>query len=264
MAVATGATRGERMSRSWQVFRALTAAELKTERDFTVVGILKWIAEPLSYMLIYFALIAVAFNRGRPNYLLFLLCALLPWRLFSGVTTDSMNLMRRHARLIANLVVPREVLPLVGVAAQALTFLIALPLFAPFMAMYGIVPTTALVWLPVLIVGLFVLAAGPAYLGALFGLYFPDFRGVAQNLIRAAFFLATGLLPLKAVPGDTFRLIYQLNPLSSVFEGFRSVILFGVPPRPFFVAYPLAFGFALLSIGLMSYRRRQSEFAKEV
>jgi homopolymeric O-antigen transport system permease protein len=135
-------------------------------------------------------------------------------------------------------------------------------LFIPFMLVYSIPPTATILWLPVIILVLILVTAGPTYLGALFGLYFPDLKGVAQNLIRATFFLSAALIPLELIPGDTLPLLIQANPLTGIFEAFRAVIVFQSPPQAAHVLYPAAFGVVALAIGLALYRSRQAEFAK--
>jgi ABC-type polysaccharide/polyol phosphate export permease len=253
-----------RRSSGWEVFRALTAAELKKERDLNLAGLVRWSLEPLSYMVVYIILLGAILNRPREALPLFLLAALIPFRFFTESLFRSMAVVKGNGPIITNRLFPREVLPLVVVASNTATFLLSLLLLLPFMLLYDTPFTLALLWLPVIIVILLVLSAGPAYIGAVFGLYFPDFRGAVQNLVRVSFFLSTGLFSLKEVPGQDLPDLIDANPLSSVFDSFRAVILRGRPPGELDLLYPLAVGILLLAVGLFLYRRRQDQFAKEV
>jgi len=248
------------------VLRALTVAELRVTQDLTVVGILKWMLEPLSYMAVYYLLIGVVLGATSrtPAYPLFLLCGLVPFRYFSGVVGESMNLITRFGAAITNRAFPRWVLPLVLVAAEVPTLLLSMLLFAPMMAAFGIGPSAALLWIPVIVVVLALVSTGPAYLMAVFGLYFPDFRGAAQNLIRMTYFVSTGLFPASEAKGDVLPLLPKLNPLSGLFDSLRAVVLHGNPPKPFDLLYPAAVGLVLLAIGGSVYRWRQRQFAKEL
>ena len=243
---------------------ALTAAELRATRDFSVAGFAKWIVEPISYMTIYFIVVAAILNNARFAYPLVLVCALGPWRYFTGVVHESMYLTNRYAETIKNRAFPTEVLPLMLMAAEATTFLVALVVFAPLMAHYDIAPTRALVFLPVVIVVLFLVTSGAAYAAAIFGLYFPDFRGAAQNLVRAGFFVSSGLVPIEEVPGQELPLLLQANPLTGIFDSFRAILLEGHAPRWTDIAYPTAVGAAMLVVGLALYRWRRFELPKEV
>lgn len=252
------------LERRFRVIGALASARLKRDRDLTVVGVLKWLLEPISYMVVYFALVAALLDRPSFAYPLFLLCALVPWKFFTGVVTGSMGVVAGHAAILTNRAIPRDVLPLVLVATEGASLLIALVLFPPMMAYYGIAPTAALLWLPVVLAVLMLVTAGPAYLGAVFGLYWPEFQPLVQNLVRLGFFISTGLVAVRHLANERLETLLHLNPLSGVFDSMRAILLDGRPPRAFDLAYPLAVGLASIAIGLPVYRHRQREFAKEV
>jgi ABC-type polysaccharide/polyol phosphate export permease len=252
------------LGRGWEVFRSLTVAEVKEDRDFTVGGLLRWILEPLSYMVVYMVLLGAIFNRPREALPIFLLAALIPFRFFTETLFRSMGIVKAYASVITNRSLPREVLPLVVVASNGATFLLSMLLLLPFMIIYDVPFTPALVWVPVVIVILLVLSAGPAYLAAVFGLYFPDYRGAAQNLVRVSFFMSTALVSVREVPGQELPELIEANPLSSIFDSFRAAILRGRMPGELDLLYPFAVGVVLLILGLALYRRRQHQFPKEV
>jgi ABC-type polysaccharide/polyol phosphate export permease len=258
----------QRLARQREVLLALTSAEIRQERQLTVSGIAKWMLEPLSYMAIYFVVIVNVLQRGAGQraYLLFLLCALVPFTFFTSVTAGSMTLVTRYAQALTNRSFNRMLLPLVIVLAESLTFVIGLALLVPFMFLYNTPPTWALLWLPVISLVLALLTIGPAYLFTIFGLYFPDFRGVAQNLLRAGFFLSTGLFKPGAVRdvGDRFPLLIRGNPLSGIFNATRRAVIGGRTPRAVDILYPLAVALVVGAIGLVVYRWRRDELPKEV
>jgi ABC-type polysaccharide/polyol phosphate export permease len=258
------ATNAPTRSSSLDLFVTLTAAELRAEREFSLVGLARWVLEPLSYMLVYAVLLGAILNRPRFAFPLFLLAALIPFRFFTESVFRGMGLVKSYSTIIENRSFPREILPLVVVGSNAATFLLAMLLFLPFMVVYDAPFTLALVWLPVVVALLLLLSAGATYVAAIFGLYFPDYRGVAQNLVRVTFFASTALVPLEEVPGDRLPTLIQANPLSSIFDGMRSVLLAGRPPEAFDLLYPLIVGGVLVVGGLGLYRWRQHEFAKEL
>jgi ABC-type polysaccharide/polyol phosphate export permease len=251
-------------ARWWEVFRTLTAVEIKEERDLTVTGFLRWTLEPLSYMVVYLILLGAIFNRPREAFPLFLLAALIPFRFFSETIFRAMAVVKSNASIITNRNIPRDILPLVTVASHATTLVLSMFLLVPFMVFYDAPFTPALLWMVPTIGILLVLTTGPAYLAALFGLYFPNFRGAAQNLVRVSFFVSTALVALKDIPGQELPVIFDLNPLSGVFDSFRAAILRGRMPGELDLLYPLAVGLVLLAAGWLLYRRRQDQFAKEV
>jgi ABC-type polysaccharide/polyol phosphate export permease len=258
------ATLGTRNGRFWEVFRVLAATEIKEERDFTLAGLIRWMLEPLSYMLIYMILLGTILNRPRADFPLFLLAALIPFRFFTETLVRSMGVVKSYSSILTNRTFPRESLPLVVVASNAATLALSMFLLVPFMFVYDVPFTASLLWVPVILAILLVLTAGPTFLAALFGLYFPDFRGAVQNLIRVSFFLSTGLVTLRDVPGKELPRLVEANPLSSIFDSLRMAILRGRMPGELDLLYPLVLGTILLLVGLFMYRRRQHQFAKEV
>ena len=258
------ATVARDQARDRDVLAALTLADLQERRGLTVSGLLKWALEPLSYMAVYVAVFQLALGRDRFAYPLFLMCALVPWRYFTGVTTSATQIVRSHTAPLLNIGIRGNTLPLVVMATEGASFLIALALFPPMMAYYGVGFSPALLWLPVIIAILVVLMTGPAYVLAVFGLYFPDYRGVVQNLVRIGFFASTGLFTVDEVANGGVETVIRANPFSGVFESFRAVILEGQAPAAKDLLYPLAVGVLLLPAGLGLYRWRRARFAKEL
>lgn len=252
------------MRRIWELLVTLTVAELRESRDFTIAGFARWIIEPISYMLVYFVVVASILDNYRLAYPLFLFCALVPWRYFTGVLQESLLLMRRYSETVKNQAFPTGVLPLVLMAAEATAFFIALVLFAPLMIVYDVAPTRALLFLPVVVLILLLVTSGPTYIATIFGLYFPDFRGAVLNIVRAGFFLSSGLVPIEEVPGHELPLLLRANPLTGIFDSFRAIFLEGRPPFWMDMAYPAAVGTVVLAIGLLLYRWRRFELPKEV
>ncbi len=251
-----------RVSRAWEVLAALTISEIRQDRDFTPLGVLKWVLEPLIFMGVYFILVVAVLGKVGNNFLLFLLCALLPYRYFSGVAGGSLRLVGRHSSILTNRSFPRSVLPLVLIGTEGFTFCISLVFLAPVMAYYRIGPTLAFLWLPVVLLVFGVLCTGVAYLGTVFGLYLPDFRSLAQSLIRVLFFMSTGLV--RKAPGSNLPALLEANPLSGVFDAIRAIVIQGRAPQAGDVVYPLVVGVVILAIGLTLHRWREPHFAKEV
>ena len=254
------------LARAWEVFRALTVADLRVTHDLRPIGILKWMLEPISYMFVYFFLIATVIDRDEFAYPLYLLCALVPWRFFMGTFVGAMDLLPRYSFVITNTMTPTFALPLVTIATEAANMVIALLLFVPAIAYYGIDVWPAVLWLPVLLAVLVLLTTGPAYFSAVMGLYFPDYRGVVQNLVRAMFFVSSALLPLEEIrelPREA-QLVVRFNPLTGLFDSFRSVFRSGRAPEAIDLLIPFAAGAVLLAFGVGLYLWRMHEFAKEV
>ena len=100
----------------------MTVAAIRQDRDFTPLGVAKWVIEPLMFMAVYFILLVAVVGRTGNAFLLFLLCALLPFRYFSGVAGGALSLIGSHSSILTNRSFPRSVLPLVLMGAEGFTF----------------------------------------------------------------------------------------------------------------------------------------------
>lgn len=245
-------------------FAVLTAARINQERELSVAGVVRWMLEPLSFMVVYAVFVGAILDRPRAAFPLFILAALIPFRMFTETVNESMTVLKGYSTIIGNRSFPRAILPPVVVASNVPTFLLSLLLFVPFMILFDVPLTGTIVWLPVIIAILLLLTTAGSYIGALVGLYLPDFRGAIQNLLRVSFFASTGLYTHGDIPGDTLPKLITANPLSSIFDGFRTSILTGRPPNTFDLVYPTAVGLVALAVGMALYRWREREFAKEV
>lgn len=257
-------TRPRPATGAFDAFLVLTAAEIKEERELSLAGVVRWAVEPLSYMVVYAIFVGAILNKPQPAFPLFILAALIPFRMFTETTNRSMAVIKSYSSIITNRSFPRQILPPVVVAANTPTFLLSLSLFVPFMLVFGIPFTPTLIWLPVMVAILLLLTTAASYLGAFLGLYLPDFRGAIQNVIRVSFFASTGLVTHRDIPGETLPDVITANPLSSIFDGVRSSVLFGRPPAPFDLIYPTLVGLVVLLVGMTLYRWRERDFAKDV
>ena len=124
-------------------------------------------------------------------------------------------------------------------------------------------PTAAILWLPVLVLVTFAFSVAIAYPTTIIGLWFRDLRLMVISFARTLFFVAPGLVALAQVPADA-RGWLAINPLTGIFEAFRSVLLYGHRPAAWELLVPIAWTVALLLALLPLYRSEQRQLAKMV
>jgi ABC-type polysaccharide/polyol phosphate export permease len=146
---------------------------------------------------------------------------------------------------------------------ETIAFGASLTLLAVTMLAYGIAPTGAIVWLPVLLALNIVFAVSWAYPTALVGLWFPDLRIFAVSFVRTLFFLAPGVIALRQIHGNANELL-RLNPLTGLFESYRNVLLYGQRPAAWMLLIPLGYAAVLAATFVPIYLREQQHFAKVV
>jgi lipopolysaccharide transport system permease protein len=244
-------------------FQALR--DIKVRYQQTMLGAAWAILQPLTQMLIFslfFGRMLKVGSDGVP-YPVFAYCALLPWQLFAYALTQSSNSLVDNNHLITKVYFPRLILPLASVIAGLVDFAVAFVILLGLMLWFGITPTLATLLLP-LFVALAIAAALSAglWLSAL-NVQFRDVRYTLPFLTQVLFFLTPIVYPASAVPAK-WQWAYGLNPMAGVVEGFRWALLGHRPPDATLLLVSIAMTLALLTGGLLYFRRMERRFADVV
>ncbi len=204
----------------------LTWRDVKVRYKQTVLGVAWAVIQPLCMMLIFtlfFGRLAKIPSDGLP-YPIFALTALLPWQLFSRALTDASTSLVTNERLITKVYFPRILIPTSAVIASLVDFAIALGLLVGMMLFYGIVPTMAVLTLPLLILLALMSALGVALWLSALNAQYRDVRYTLPFLTQFWLFATPVVYPASLVP-ENWRLLYGLNPMTGVIEGFRWALL---------------------------------------
>lgn len=236
--------------------------DLKVRYKQTALGAAWAIIQPVFIMLVF----SLFFGRlaGIPSdnipYPIFTYCALLPWQLFAQALTESSNSLVANERLITKIYFPRLVVPIASILTGLVDFLIAFTVLVGMMFYYGIFPHGwALLSLP-----LFLLLAMAAALGvglwlSVLNVQYRDVRYTLAFITQLWLFLTPVAYPSTLVP-ERWRVLYGLNPMAGVVEGFRWSLLGKEPPGPM-LAVSATVVVLLLAGGLLYFRRMEKVFA---
>jgi lipopolysaccharide transport system permease protein len=264
--VSPGTARAEpqrvaRLRRAAEVLTALGAADLKLRYGRGRASTVKWLLDPIAAVGVYLLLVEFVLDRPGGAWALSIACAVFPFQLVMMTIINALNAVRLRQGIVSNMNFPRMLLPASSTLTESIAFFGTLPLFAIMMAAYGVEPEASVLWLPVLVLVTMFFAAACAYPAALIGLWFRELHNFVVSGVRTLFFLAAGLIALDQVHGAA-RDLLPLNPLTGIFEAYRSVLIRGESPAWWHLAYPIAFAALLLAAFLPIYRSEQVHFAK--
>ncbi|MFQ3580715.1 MAG: ABC transporter permease [Chloracidobacterium sp.] len=239
--------------------------DVKVRYKQTVLGAAWAILQPLFTMVVFsvfFGRLAGIPSEGVP-YPLFALAALIPWTFFANALGQSSNSLVNSAHLIAKVYFPRLVIPLASVLGGLVDLAIACLILVPMLLYYGIMPGWQVIWLPGLVGLATVTALGVGLWASALNVEYRDVRHVIPFLTQIWMFSTPVVYPSSLVP-DRWRLLYHLNPMSGVVDGFRWALLgTGAPPGlPLLVSGAAALG--LLLTGAFYFRRMEKTFADRV
>jgi lipopolysaccharide transport system permease protein len=238
--------------------------DVKLRYKQTALGVAWAILQPLLGM----ALFTVIFGRfarmpsdGAP-YALFAYAALVPWTFFATSLTQAANSVVGGASLVTKVYFPRVILPLAAVASPALDLGIALVLLALMMAAAGVVPTGAVLLLPLFLAMLCVAALGAGLWLAALNVEFRDVRYVVPFLIQLWLFATPVVYPSSLLPGP-WRAAAAINPMAGVVDGVRGSLL-GTPLSWSGIVLSMTAGLVLFLSGVAYFRRVEDRMADRV
>ena len=241
--------------------RVLTASDLKVRYGRGGWHFVKWLIDPFALTGVYMLMVVFIFYRHAHATGLSLACAIIPFQLITMTVSNSLTVIQLRRSIIANMRFRRTLLPISAALTEAAGFGASLTLLGTMMAIYGIAPTAAIVWLPVTLIVTLVFGIAVAYPVTLIGIWAPDLRALLMSMVRMAYYLAPGLVTLAAIAGRTNGLV-RANPLTGLFEAMRHAVLYRSSPPAWELLYPLAVAVVLLVVFMPIYTREQRHFAK--
>jgi lipopolysaccharide transport system permease protein len=236
--------------------------DVKVRYKQTVLGAAWVVIQPFVTMLIFsifFGKLAGVSSDGLP-YPLFAFTALVPWTFFAQGLTLSANSLVSSQGLIKKVYFPRLVIPISAVASGVLDFCVAFVVLLAMMVYYGRSPAWDVLWLPLLLLLALTTALGAGlWLSALNVLY-RDVQFIVPFIVQVWLFLTPIAYPSSLIP-EPWRILYAVNPMAGVVEGFRWALLdSGHAPGPMLAASSVASVWLLVS-GLFFFRRMERAFA---
>jgi ABC-type polysaccharide/polyol phosphate export permease len=244
----------------------LARAELKRENARLVLGGLWWVADPLLQMAIYTLLVSVVFARTLPDYPLFILAALIPWKGLAASVGSGCTAITGNERIVRQIAFPRIVLPVARLMAQLWRLGIALVVMIVLIAL--IWPdrlSPALIWLPVLALVEVILLAPFVILLSAATVFVRDLANLMRHVMRFALYLSPVLYAtedlVRRLP-EPVGVAYALNPIAILLEAYRDVAYHGVNPSVISLLVPVATGLLLLVPALAWFGRSESRIGK--
>ena len=240
----------------------LTWRDIKVRYKQTVLGAAWAILQPVFMMVVFslfFGKLAKVPSDGIP-YPVFAFCALLPWQLFAHSVSESSNSLVGNQNLITKVYFPRLVIPISAVLGGLVDFIIAFMVLVCLMLWYGIVPGWRIVMLPgfVFLAVCTALAVG-LWLSSL-SVQYRDVRYLINFILQFWLFATPVVYPSSIVP-EKWRVLYGLNPMAGVVEGFRWALLGTTTTPGLMLLVSVAVVVVILCGGLYYFRRMEQQFA---
>jgi lipopolysaccharide transport system permease protein len=229
----------------------------------TAIGIAWAVLRPVLTMLVFtlvFGKLAGLPSENAP-YPILVFAALLPWQLFASAFSEAGNSLVGNANMISKIYFPRLIIPAGTVLVSCVDFLISLVILAALMAWYGFLPDWRILTLPLFIAIALAAALGAGLWTAALNVRYRDVRFVIPFVVQMGLYVSPVGFSSAVIP-EPWRLVYSLNPMVGVIDGFRWAIL-GGPGALYWPAQLLSLGVigVVVVTGLVYFRRTEKTFA---
>jgi lipopolysaccharide transport system permease protein len=266
LVIEAGRTEGQYWRDLWQyreLFYFLAWRDLVVRYKQTVIGVAWTLIRPLLMMLIFtfvFGKLAKMPSGGAP-YAIMVFAALLPWQFFASALTEASNSLIQNTNLISKVYFPRMIVPASSVLTSFADFVVSVVILALLMGWYRFLPTARIMLLPVFVVVAFAASIGAGLWLTALNVKYRDFRYIVPFLVQFGLYASPVGYQTSVVP-EEWRLLYSLNPMVGVIDGFRWAILGGSNSLYWPGLYcGLAVTAALLATGIWYFRKTERSFA---
>jgi ABC-2 type transport system permease protein len=258
----------------------LTLRELRSKYKKSVLGwtwsLLNPVASVVIYTVVFSVFLGIDAPKGHPSglnsFVLFLLCALVPWNFVSSGLMATLDSIVGNANLIKKVYFPRELLVAATIGSLLVTFCIELSVVGVILLFVG---NMVLPWIPVaifLMALLTICLVGSGLVLSVCNVYFRDVKHFVNIAMQALFYSAPIVYPLSVVPKHKeilgvdvpVREIYRLNPLVRFVEAFRDALYNLRMPTLETLLYLIAWSAGLLLVGLWAFNKLEPRLAEEV
>jgi lipopolysaccharide transport system permease protein len=260
-----GAMRFQWISEFWhyrELLYFLAWREVKVRYKQAALGAAWAIIQPLFTMIIF----TLFFGRlaGLPSedipYPLFSFCALVPWTYFAGTLGLAGNSLVSNANLVTKVYFPRVLLPAATVISGMLDFLIGSLFLVLMMFYYHIKPGWPLVFVPMFVLNMMLLALGISMLLAAFNVRYRDVKYALPFIIQIWLFVTPIIYPVTFLPAR-YQRVLAFNPMAGIVEGLRAC-LFSTHPMPWkLVGISWSVTVVVLILGAVYFRKTEKTFA---
>lgn len=245
-----------------ELFLILAWRDILVRYKQTVIGIAWSVLRPLLTMIVF----TIVFGKlaGMPSdgvaYPILVFTALLPWQFFANTVHEGGNSIISNAAMISKVYFPRIIVPTTTMIVSLIDFLISALILSALLVWFQHVPTWRVALLPAFLAVAALAALGVTYLISALNVKFRDFRYVLPFVIQFGLYISPVGFTSSVVP-DKWRLVYSLNPMVGVIDGFRWAVLGNT--TMYWPGFLLSVGLTmmLLVTGFAVFRRMEREFA---
>lgn len=248
-----------------ELFYQMTARDLRLRYKQTAMGFAWALFSPLLNTLIFTLVFTRVASVDTPvPYPVFVYCGFVAWNYTASSLRFAVSSLTSNTTLVTKVYFPREIFPFSAVAVSAVDTAVASTLLIVMMGYYQLAPTAALVWMPAILLVQTAFTLALALLLAMSNLFFRDVKYLFEAILTLWMFASAIVYPLESVRGGLTERVLRLNPMTTIVDAYRSVVLLGHPPDIAALASVALVSAVLLPASWLLFHRLEFQFAEHV
>jgi lipopolysaccharide transport system permease protein len=247
-----------------ELFYVLAWRDIAVRYKQTLIGFSWALIRPFLIMVVFtvvFGKVAKLPTTGAAPYAMMVCAGLLPWQFFSTALSESSSSLVGNANLISKVYFPRLIVPAAAVVVCFVDFILSFIILLGLMAWYHFFPGWEILTLPLFVLMAIMASMGPGLWITALNVKYRDFRYIIPFIVQIGLYVSPVGFSSSVVP-EKWRLLYSLNPVVGVIDGFRWAIV-GGRTQLYLPGFFLSWGVIVFFLwcGIRQFRRMEKSFA---
>ena len=227
------------------------------------LGVLWSFINPLLMVLVYAIVFPYIMRIQTENYLIFLICGVIPWNFFTQCISGGTTTISNSGNLIKKVYFPREILPISTVTSGVINFLISNIIIMIFVLIGGIGVSWHLVFLPLLVFIQYIFTLSLVFIVSAINVYIKDVEYMVNFIVMLAFY-ATPVLYESTMFSGPILWLFRLNPMAHLINAYRDIYLVHQIPQLLNLGIVLIVSLLILIVGYLIFKKLEKRFAEEL
>lgn len=237
--------------------------EIRGKYKASFLGVLWSFVNPLLMVMVYAIVFPYIMRQNIPNYLIYLIVALIPWNFFTVVISQGASVIIQNGGIIKKVYFPREILPISVVTSGLINFLISSVITLIFVLFSGIGITWTVIFFPFIALIQYVLCLGIVFIVSSINVYIRDLEYIVNFIVQMLFYATPILYSLDMFP-ERMRWLFMLNPMAHIVTGYRDILYYQVMPQFNSLFIVLIISVIIMICGYAIFMKLEKGFAEEL
>ncbi len=239
--------------------------EIRGKYKGSALGILWSFINPLLQVVVYAIVFPYIMRGSMDNFLIYLVCGIIPWTFFTTVIGQGCQTIRANAGIVKKVYFPREILPISVVLSGLINFLISCVIILLFVFFGGLGISWHLILLPIIALFQSLFSLGLTFILSALNIYIKDTEYIVTFILNMAFYATPILYDTSLFKGNIFfQIIFKINPMATFINGYRDIFMFHQLPDMQWMMLTGLFCALLTVIGYLIFKRLEKGFAEEI